>query len=149
MTTSPHLTGKLRGALGNDAGDELVGIVDKAAGDISELRADVAELRHEMQVGFTRIEQAMLSMKSELKLEISEQVSGLSNGLTREISDNRTELTREIADNRTELAREMAAMRTELTREIGKVRSDLMKWSFMFWVGAVGAIALLARVLDR
>jgi hypothetical protein len=36
-----------------------------------------------------------------------------------------------------------------LTKEIGNVKSDLMKWSFLFWVGAVSAIAMLAGVLGR
>jgi hypothetical protein len=30
-----------------------------------------------------------------------------------------------------------------LPRRVG----DLIKWSFVFWVGAVGAIAMLARAL--
>ena len=30
---------------------------------------------------------------------------------------------------------------------VADVKADLMKWSFVFWVGAVGAIAMLAGVL--
>jgi hypothetical protein len=30
---------------------------------------------------------------------------------------------------------------------VAEVKSDLMKWSFVFWVSAVGAIAALAGVL--
>jgi len=33
--------------------------------------------------------------------------------------------------------------------KIGEVQSNLMKWSFVFWVGAVTAIAVLAGVLER
>jgi hypothetical protein len=55
MAASPHLSRKLQAALGDDAGTELIAIVDRAANDISELRGDVAELRHQMEVGFTRI----------------------------------------------------------------------------------------------
>src|SRR5438128_2124004 len=36
-----------------------------------------------------------------------------------------------------------------LTKEIGNVKADLMKCSFLFWVGAVSAIAMLAGVLGR
>jgi hypothetical protein len=57
-------------------------------GDLDQLRADIAELRQEMQVGFARLE-------------------------------------------------------TRFERRVG----DLIKWSFVFWVGAVGAIAMLARAL--
>ena len=117
MAASPHLSGKIRETLGNDAGAELVGIVDKAASDISELRGDVAELRHEMQIGFARIEQAMLAMRSELKLDLS----GMRDDLTGKIA--------------------------AVQPDVANVKADLMKWSFMFWVGAVAAIAVLAGVL--
>jgi hypothetical protein len=110
MATSPHLSGRLREALGDDAGEELVRIVDSAAADISHLRGDVAELRQEMQAGFARMEQAM-------KLE----VTGVRHDLTDKI----------------------AAVQVD----VGNVKADLMKWSFVFWVGAVAAIAVLARVL--
>ena len=42
-----------------------------------------------------------------------------------------------------ELRQEMAQLEIRLERRIG----DLLKWSFVFWVGAVGAIAVLAGVL--
>jgi hypothetical protein len=35
----------------------------------------------------------------------------------------------------------------DLKVSIADVKADLMKWSFVFWVGAVGAIAVLAGVL--
>jgi hypothetical protein len=58
MAASPHLSQRIRDTLGNEAGQELIGILDKMSGDISDLRGDLAELRHEMQVGFGRIETA-------------------------------------------------------------------------------------------
>ena len=42
-----------------------------------------------------------------------------------------------------DLRQEMARLEARLERRIG----DLIKWSFVFWVGAVGAIAMLAGVL--
>ncbi len=36
-----------------------------------------------------------------------------------------------------------ARLETRFERRVG----DLIKWSFVFWVGAVGAIAMLARAL--
>ncbi len=59
---------------------------------VDSMRADIAELRHEMQVGFARLE---------AKIE-------------------------------TTMARGTA---------------ELIKWSFVFWVGAVISIALLAKIL--
>ena len=56
MATSPHLSLKLREALGPEAGDELIGLVDKAASDISDLRGDIAELRHSMELRFAAVD---------------------------------------------------------------------------------------------
>ena len=65
------------------------------------LRGDFAELRHEMLLGFTRIDARFDQLKSDLE-KLIERQSG-----------------------------------------------DLIKWSFVFWVGAVLAIASLAGVLKN
>ena len=84
MSLSPRLQRKLLESLGQEAAEDLVTWMEQA----DSHRADVAELRHEMQLGFSRIE-AMVEKRF----------------------------------------------------------GDLMKWSFVFWVGAVSAIAALAGVL--
>jgi hypothetical protein len=59
MATSPHLSQKIRETLGNEAGQELIGILgilDQVVSDISDLRGDVAELRHQMEIGFARVD---------------------------------------------------------------------------------------------
>lgn len=38
---------------------------------------------------------------------------------------------------------------TALEVKVADVKADLMKWSFLFWCGAVASIAALAGVLDR
>lgn len=48
-----------------------------------------------------------------------------------------------------DLRGEMHAGFARLDKTIADARADLIKWSFIFWVGAVAAIAMLARVLDR
>jgi hypothetical protein len=162
MATSPHLSGKLRDALGNDAGDELIGIVDRAASDISELRGDVAELRHEMRVGFSRIEQTMAT-KAELRAmrdELTDRIAASHADLAGRIAASHADLAGRIAAAQTELAGKLAigdgdlsgkiaASNTDLSRKIADVNADLMKWSFVFWVGAVASIALLAGVLGN
>ncbi len=84
MPVSPQLQRKIREMLGTDAADDLVTMLQ----DMDTYRADLRELRHEMQVGFARLETG-----------------------------------------------------------IEKSAASLIKWSFVFWVGAVGAIAALAGVL--
>lgn len=46
-----------------------------------------------------------------------------------------------------ELRQEMRVGFAELRQEIAQRSADLLKWSFVFWVGAVGAIAALAGAL--
>lgn len=106
MSISPHLQRKLQEALGQEAAEDLVGQLN----DSQSLRADVAELRHEMQLGFAR-----LDAKIELNV-------GRFDG-------------------------KMDAMEQRLTALIATSNAALLKWSFVFWVGAVGAIAALAGVL--
>lgn len=48
-----------------------------------------------------------------------------------------------------ELKQAMLAMELRLTEKIGEKYAGLLKWSFVFWVGAVAAIAALAGVLRR
>jgi hypothetical protein len=84
MATPQHLRRQLREALGPDAAEDLVSWMEGVDG----MRADIAEMRQEMQVGFARLETA-----------------------------------------------------------IERSKADLMKWSFVFWVGAVISIALLAKLL--
>ena len=86
---------KLRQTLGAEATEFIVTWMD----GVDSHRADVAELRQEMQVGFTRLE-----------AKIDQAVAHMDARLERRIS-------------------------------------DLMKWSFVFWVGAVVSIAVLANVL--
>jgi hypothetical protein len=40
-----------------------------------------------------------------------------------------------------------AQLESRIEAKIEQRTADLMKWSFVFWVGAVGAIAVLAGVL--
>ncbi|HYC52073.1 MAG TPA: hypothetical protein VEB19_13245 [Gemmatimonadaceae bacterium] len=35
----------------------------------------------------------------------------------------------------------------QVDRRVGEAKADLMRWSFVFWVGAVAAVAVLAGVL--
>jgi hypothetical protein len=95
MAIPSNVARRLREVLGKEAGEDLVTWMDETA----NVRSDLAELRHEMQAGFTRM-------------------------------DARFE-----------------RIQAEVTAQIERSRADLIKWSFVFWVGAVTAIAALAGVL--
>ena len=60
-----------------------------------------------------------------------------------DLADVRAQLRADIAELRHEMQVGFATLETRFERRVG----DLIKWSFVFWVGAVGAIAMLARAL--
>ena len=64
-----------------------------------------------------------------------------------DIADLRNEMRADIAELRHEMQVSLAKMEANLGAEIERSKADLMKWSFVFWVGAVTAIAVLAGVL--
>lgn len=88
MAIAEFVTQKLRQTFGAETTEFIVTWIE----GVESNRADIAELRHEMQVGFARLE---------------------------------------------------AKIETTMERRT----SELMKWSFVFWVGAVISIALLAQIL--
>ena len=68
--------------------------------------------------------------------------------LTTETSLLRVDFTREMSALRQGISADMAALRQDFTRDLSNVRVELVKWSFLFWVGQVAAIAgLLAFML--
>ncbi len=60
-----------------------------------------------------------------------------------DLAQLRADLRADFAELRQEMQVGFAALETRFERRI----SDLIKWSFVFWVGAVAAIAMLARAL--
>ncbi len=60
-----------------------------------------------------------------------------------DLADVRAQLRADIAELRHEMQVGFATLETRFERRF----SDLIKWSFVFWVGAVGAVAMLARAL--
>jgi hypothetical protein len=113
MAISPHLIRKLQEALGHEAAEDLVSHLEGG----ESLRADVAELRHEMQLGFAKIDARFANLDgrfANLDTRIDLKIDGMA-----------------------------ATLRSEMKEQTGR----LIKWSFVFWIGAVGAIAALAGVL--
>ena len=120
MATLPRLPKQLRQALGSDAGDELVTILDEMrsehAQQLAAIRTDFAEMRAEMRADIRRIEARLDAF----------------------------DVRFEKIDGRFDKIDERFAA---LEGKVGDVKSDLMKWSFVFWCGAVTAVAALAGVL--
>lgn len=93
--SSRRLPRHLRVALGTEAGEELVTILDDIRADRKRSQSEHREQMARIDQRFDRLESRMVTL--EVKL--------------------------------------------------GDVKADLMKWSFVFWCGAVASVAALAGVL--
>ncbi len=91
---------------------------------MQQVDAQRVELRELNELNFSRVDARFTEARQAARADLAE-------------------LRQEMQAGFAELRQEMARLETRLERRIG----DLIKWSFVFWVGAVGAIAMLAGVL--
>ena len=129
MPITPRLSQKLQQTLGEEAGAEFMNWmhqVDARVGEVAT-RADLAVLRGDFVV--------LRGDFAELRADFAE--------LRQTTRADTAELRQEMQVGFAKMHEEMAHLETRFERRFG----DLIKWSFVFWVGAVGAIAMLAGVL--
>ena len=76
--------------------------------------------------------------------------------LAQEMAAVRVDMAKEFALVRTDMARECSAIRVGMANEFAAVRSEaaanvstILKWSFLFWIGQVGAISAMLAFLLR
>ena len=105
MTVSARLSHALHQTLGDEAGGDLVNLMQN-------MDASRAELRELNDLNFARIESKFEIMSARIDSKFETMSAGLE-----------TKMEHRFA--------------------------DLLKWSFVFWVGAGAAIAALAGVLRR
>jgi hypothetical protein len=65
------------------------------------------------------------------------------------IRDDFSRVQQEMSANRLEWKQEMAGLRHDMTRELAAQRVELLRWSFLFWIGQIAAMAALIGVVLR
>ncbi|MEX0691642.1 MAG: hypothetical protein WD934_05265 [Gemmatimonadales bacterium] len=154
MTFSPELARRLHQALGPEATGDLLSWMhdmDAHRGEQrDQFRADLAEMRQEMHAGFATVREEMSARLAGLRDEMNTRLTGLRDemntrftGLRDEMNTRFTVTDATIAALREEMRVGFATMDARIERRFG----DLIKWSFVFWCSAVGAVALLAKAL--
>ena len=81
--------------------------------------------REELNADFAELRQEMRAGFAKLSADVSNQLATQVHGLELRLSERIHAVDKRVAET----------------------KADLMKWSFVFWVGAVSAIAILAGVL--
>ena len=110
--------------LGTDGTDALSAVLESAR---AEWSADVLTLAAE------RFDRSLTGEISKLRVDIAGELARLRVDFSKDLSDFRQDVGRQFSDMR---------------QEVSGVRVDLFKWSFLFWIGQVAAMAgLLAFML--
>ena len=65
MAIPPRLHRKLQETLGAEAASDLVGVLVSMDESRADIRGDIRELRHEMQLGFARIDARFAELRGE------------------------------------------------------------------------------------
>ena len=77
VAISPHLHRKLQEKLGTDAGDDLAARLK----DMEAIHSEIAELRHEMQLGFARMDARFAKLEGFLEAGLARGDARLEKGL--------------------------------------------------------------------
>lgn len=125
MPITTRLSRKLHQALGDEAAEDLVNWMQQV--DVQRV-----ELRELNELNFSRFDARLAEAREATRADVAE--------LRQETRAGFVELR---AEFRQALQVGLSGVETKLEQRT----ADLMKWSFVFWVGAVGAIAVLAGVL--
>lgn len=122
-------------------GDEIVAELVEWLNQVdAQYRSDVQQLN---ESNARRIDAQFAQLRAEMRLETQSATAELRN----EMQSGKAELRTEMHAAMAELRNDMNAGFAALGVQIADSRADLIKWSFVFWVGAVFAVAALAGVL--
>jgi len=141
-----HLKRKLEDTLGADAAEDLVSELNEGR----SVRADLAEFRHEMQLSLARIDAQFGRLDAKVETQFGRLEAKLDTQITRvdgRIDEVAARLDGKIDTQVAYLAGKIDAIPPLIVSTVEASTARLLKWSFVFWVGAVGAIAALAGVL--
>ena len=158
MAAFRKLPRHLRVTLGPDAGAELVTILDEIRADNARSQAKFDAFRHDVLIRFDRIDRRLEQIEHRVEQidQRFEQIDHRFEQIERRFEqidhrfeqiDRRFEQVErrfEEVDRRFQKGDDRFAA---ILEKLSDVQSNLMKWSFVFWCGAVAAIAALAGVL--
>ena len=93
-------------------------------------------------------EDVVTSAVERFESRLTTEISSLRVDFTREMATLRQDMSNDMWALRQDMTNGMSALRQDFTEDVSSVRVELLKWSFVFWVGQVAAMAgLLAFML--
>ncbi|MFB3855519.1 MAG: LA_3696 family protein [Vicinamibacterales bacterium] len=144
----------LRDRLGVEASGGLVELFNQAREEMREetvtlaverferrLVQETSGLRVDMAQGFAAVRQEMAEGLAAVRQEMAEGLAAVR----QEMAEGLAAVRQEMAQGFAAIRQEMAAQRIELGDRI----ADLYKWSFLFWIGQLAAMAALLSFMLR
>jgi multidrug efflux pump subunit AcrA (membrane-fusion protein) len=109
-------------------------------------KADLAQLRADLQ-----------QQIAELRADLQQQIAELGADLQQQIAELGADLQQQIAAVRSDLQQQIAALRGDIQRDIAETKADILKWMFGMIAGAViinvmaiiGAMLALVRMVGH
>ncbi len=146
MSITGKLSRRLHETLGDEAADEMVGWMQ----GIDAQRAELRELNElsvsRLEARFDQVEARFDQVEARFG-----QVEARFGRVDARFGELEVKLEAGLAKTDADLRRAMEAGFARLEVKIEQRTADIMKWSFVFWVGSIvalaGALAALARFL--
>lgn len=142
----------LQERLGPEGSRGLVELLNSLAMDrneIRDLRQDFYKETADLRAYFS---ERMTREIGDLRAQVSERLTNEIGGLRAEFTER---LTNEIGGLRTEFGEKLSALEVRTIREISALRAEtsrsyasLLKWMFIFWVGQLGAVLGILKLLS-
>jgi len=133
-----QLRTRLLDTIGPEATDTLME-------ELGALGRDQLATRHDVQLGFAKVERDMTELRSDLKTDMAE--------LRTDMAELRTELKTDMAELRTEFKTDMAELRTdmaELRTDVGEIRTTvaerLEQQTRQMLFGLIGSMATISGI---
>jgi roadblock/LC7 domain-containing protein len=149
MAISARLSRTLRESLGEESADDLVNWMVQVEGNRSELHGVMEAWKVTTDSRFTEFGARMDLRFAEMDARFSTMDARFStmdarfSTMDARFSEQQRWMEARFAEQQQEMRLGFATLETRFERRFG----DLIKWSFVFWCGAIGAVAMLARAL--
>jgi DNA anti-recombination protein RmuC len=110
-----------------------------------DLTEGLSQVRQELTEGLSQVRQELAEGLSQVRQELAE---GLGQ-VRQELAEGLSQVRQEMAEGLSQVRQEMMAGFAALRQEIADTRFELLKWTFVFWVGQLFALAGFLAVLIR
>lgn len=134
----------IRGVLGAEASEDLMTWVDSSHSELlAGIRADAAERQQEMYAHMQAMERRIMDQMRAMEERMDTRILAVDEKLSNRIAG----LEEKLSDRMRALDEKLGGQIHAVDARVADSKAELMRWSLVFWVSAVAAIAALAGIL--